>query len=100
MKVALEGYGNEFNIETINRVDSVIIFKDDVSEYEENCLAGRSKGPFCRQAQLSNDFIAELTEAIENNMIESSKFVSMVFNVDKTKGKWRIVRTVRMLAEL
>ena len=94
LKVAIEGHGNIYNIETINRVDFVVLFKGSIQEYNENCIPGRSAGPFCNQAQLTNAFVNELTGAIDANIIESSKFISMVFEVDKSIATWSQLRLV------
>ena len=88
LKVAIDGHGNNYDIETINRVDSVVVFKGSLTDYNQNCIQGRSPGPFCNQAQLSNQLVNDLTNAIEKNLIESSKFISMIFEVDKSQGTW------------
>ena len=85
LKIMLEGYNNVYDIETINRVDSIVIFKDNFEKFSENCVEGRNSGPFCQQSQISNQIISELTSAVQNNLIDASKFITMIFDVDQAE---------------
>ena len=69
LKIMLEGYNNVYDIETVNRVDSIVIFKDNFEKFSTNCVAGRSPGPFCQQSQISNEMIEDLTSGRVRNFL-------------------------------
>ena len=69
MLVSIEGYGEVYNMNVINKVDRIVNFRDDLTNFPSD------------EPQLSQTFQNELIEAIEKGLVKDTKFAQLIFYV-------------------
>ena len=84
LSISIEGYRNVWDLRTANDVDMIVIFKDNLSQFAQDCFAGNSIGPFCRQNQIKAETIKSVQRAIDAGYISAKKFVTVVYNVHES----------------
>ena len=84
LSVGVDGYNGNFNLEMVNQVDSITIFKESASSFNQNC-GTYGNGPFCQKEKYhSNELVDMLSQAIESGSIKKDKFGAMIYGVDRT----------------
>ena len=69
LKISIEGYQSIYDMKTVNTVDQIVSFRDNIMKFPSS------------EPQLSSSFKAELETAISNSFVDGNKFVEMIFNV-------------------
>ena len=87
LSISIEGYRNVWDLRTANDVDQIIVFKDTLREFAQDCFAGNSVGPFCRQNQIRPETLAQVRSAIESGYISAKKFVTIIYGVNESSIK-------------
>ena len=82
--VGVDGYNGNFNLEVVNKVDSITLFKGLAANFNQNC-GTYGNGPFCQKEEHhSDELVDKLYRAVQSGSIKKDKFGAMIYGVDST----------------
>ena len=79
LSIGIQAYNRKFDSATLQLVDHAVIFRGLKDAYTDSCI--HEVGPFCQQDQLSASAVADIRNAIDSGLIETTKMSSMVYGV-------------------
>ena len=68
--VSNEGYGEVYNMNTVNKIERIIVFRVDFTNFPSS------------EPQLTQAFQNELVNAVSQGSVKDTKLAQMIFSVD------------------